>query len=295
MGRAGRRDIIPFSGWTTTATLSTRPALLVSSRVLYHIFDNALYRPRILKSLSAETHLQPYHVAPALQLLPLHPNLVDLRYLAPVSDDLGPQRAITHTSKCIAYVLGRREVRFQHAHRFVGEGFNFLGSIVRGRMQLAPVVRAVGSESSCHVRVTVHGDPDVPGWCGATEPVGDGEWNRLVPLVDLKILRDEDRRWLSTLFSAGRVVAGWSRSVVARLSSDSCLTSSTSSSYRHPLGRVGRRYCVGIFVVLLDGRGQLIDQRCGVFTRDAKSCQVGSDRGRLSTRSDRSSRRLVLG
>ena len=138
-------------------------------------------------------------------------------------------------------------------------------------------------------------DLDVPGRCGSPESVGDGERNRLVPLVDLKVLRYEDRRWLSPLLSACGVVARWSRSVVARLSSDSCLTSSTSSSYRHPLGRVGRRYCIGIFVVLLDGRGQLIDQRDGVFMREAKSRQVGITRGRLSTWSDWSSRRLVLG
>ena len=138
-------------------------------------------------------------------------------------------------------------------------------------------------------------DLDVPGWRWASESVGDGEGYRLVPLVDLKILRDEDRRRLSALLSAGGIVARWSRSSVTRLSSDSCLTSSTSSSYRHPLGRVGRQYCVGIFVVLLDGQGQLIDQRDGVFTREAKSRQVGSNWGRLSTRSDWSLRRLVLG
>ena len=138
-------------------------------------------------------------------------------------------------------------------------------------------------------------DLDVPGWRWASESVGDGEGYRLVPLVDLKILWDEDWRRLPALLSAGGIVARWLRSSIARLSSDSCLTSSTSSSYRHPLGRVGRWYCAGIFVVLLDGRGQLIDQRDGVFTREAKSCQVGSDWGRLLTRSDRSSCRLVLG
>ena len=153
-------------------------------------------------------------------------------------------------------------------------------------MQLAPIVRAIGGESGYDVRVTGHVDPDVAGGRGSPEPVGDGEGNRLVPLIDLKVLRHKDRRLLPALLSAGGIVARWLRSPVARLSSDSCLTSSTSSSYRHPLGRVGRRYRVGIFVVLLDGCGQLIDQRDGIFTREAKSCQVGSDRGRLSTWSD---------
>ena len=138
-------------------------------------------------------------------------------------------------------------------------------------------------------------DLDVADWCGAPELVSDGEGNHLVPLIDLKVLWDEDRCRLLSLISTCGIVARWSRSPIARLSSDSCLTSLTSSSYRHPLGRVGRWYCISIFVVLLDGRGQLIDQHDSVFTREAKSCQVGSEWGRLSTRLDRSSRRLVLG
>ena len=109
-------------------------------------------------------------------------------------------------------------------------------------------------------------DLDESGGGWTTELVGDGEGYRLVPLVDLKILWDEDQRLLSALLLACGIVARWSRSPVARLSSNSCLTSSMSSSYRHPLGRAGTRYCVGIFVVLLDGRGQLINQRDSVFT-----------------------------
>ena len=230
-----------------------------------------------------------------LELLPLHPDPVDLGDLGPVPNDLRPQRSIVHALEHVAHMLGRREVRLQHPHGFVGEGLDFLSPIIGRRVQLAPVVRAVGSESGYHVRVTGHVDPDIPGWCGVPKPVSDGEGYRPIPLVDLKILRDEDRRRLSVLLSACGVVTRWSRGPIARLSSDSVLTSPTSSSYRHPLGRVGRRYCIGIFVVLLDGQGQLIDQRDGVFTREVKSRQVRSDRGRLSTRSDRSSRRLVLG
>ena len=66
MRRAGRRDIIPFSGWTTTATLSSLSALLISSRVLYHVFEDALYRACILEPLVTKTHLQSYHIAPLL-------------------------------------------------------------------------------------------------------------------------------------------------------------------------------------------------------------------------------------
>ena len=170
--------------------------------------------------------------------------------------DRNTQRAITHASERVAHMFGHRKVRFQHPHCFVGERLNLLGPVVGHRVQLAPVVRAVGGESSYDVRVTGHVDLDVSGWRWTPEPVGDGEGYRLVPFIDLKVLQDEDQRRLSTLLPACGVVARWSRSIIARLSSDSCLTSSTSSSYRHPLGRVGRRYCVGIFVVLLDGQGQ---------------------------------------
>ena len=40
----------------------------------------------------------------------------------------------------------------------------------------------------------------------------------------------------------------------------------TSSSYTHPLGSVGRRNRIGIFVVFLDESGQSIDQACGFRT-----------------------------
>ena len=186
-----------------------------------------------------------------------------------------------------------REVGFQHAHCLIGEHFDGLRPIVWRHVQLALVVRAVGGDAGYDVWVTGHVDLDESGRGQMTELVGDGEGYRLVPLVDLKILQDEDWCQLLALLSTCGMVARGSSSSIARLSSDSCLTSSTSSSYHHPLGRVGRRYCIGIFVVLLDGRGQLIDQCDGIFTREAKSRQVGSERGRLSTRLDRSSRRLI--
>ena len=235
------------------ATLSVLPTLLVSSHILYHVFDDALHCTRVLESLSTESHLQPHHITPTLQLFPLHPDLVDLGDLGPISNDLGPQGAITHSAKSITDVYGRWEVRVQHSHGLVGEGFDLLRPIIGCRVQLTPIVRAVGGESSYHVRVTGHVDLDISGGRWMPKSVGDGEEYRLVPLIDLKVLRDKDRRWLPALLSACGVVARWSRSSVARLSSNSCLTSSMSSSYRHPLGRVGRRYRVGIFVVLLYG------------------------------------------
>ena len=283
MGRAGRRDIIPFSGWTTTATLSSLPTLLVSSRVLYHVFNNTLHCARILESLTAETHLQTHHVTPTLQLFPLHSDLIDFGHPGPIPNDLGPQSAILHAAECIANVYGRWEVRIQHPHCFVGEGFNLLRPAVRRRVKLAPIVRAVCGESSYDVRVTGHVNFDVAGWCWASEAVGDGEGYRLVPLVDLKILRDEDRRLLSALLSACGIVARWyavlaknevssyvvdealggldwsccARCRCACISrggrwpyrfgsrNSSRLPSSSSSTYTHPLGRalVGRDEC----------------------------------------------------
>ena len=116
------------------ATLSALPTLLVSSRVLYHVFDNALHRAHLLESLTTETHLQPYHVAPALQLFTLHPDLVDLGDPGPIPNDFGPQRAVAHTSKCVAHMFDCWEVQLQHAHRLVGERFNLLRPIIGRRM-----------------------------------------------------------------------------------------------------------------------------------------------------------------
>ena len=98
-------------------------------------------------------------------------------------------------------------------------------------------------------------DLDVSCGHGMTELVGDGEGYCLVPLVDLEVFRRLEQHMLPALVDvACCVINGWLRSAITGPSSDSCLTSSMSSSYLHPLGRVGRWYSVGIFIVLLDGR-----------------------------------------
>ena len=56
-----------------------------------------------------------------------------------------------------------------------------------------------------------------------------------------------------------------------------------SSSYTHPLGSVGQRNRWGIFVNRLDESGQVIDQRDGFFTAEAKVDHAG---GIVSPRSD---------
>ena len=116
------------------ATLSAWPTLLVSSRVLYHILDDPLHCPRLLEPLATETHFQPYHIAPTLQLFPLHPDLVDLGDLGPVPNDFGPQGMIAHASQGVADMCGCWEVRLQHSHCFIGERFNVLRSVVGCRV-----------------------------------------------------------------------------------------------------------------------------------------------------------------
>ena len=131
---------------------------------------------------------------------------------------------------------------------------------------------------------------DVSGGCWSAKLIGNGEGNCSVPLVDLEVFRCLEQHVLPLLAcrSCG-VVAGWTRCIDSGLFSISRLTSSSSSSYLHPLGRVGQWYGVGIFVILLDGRGRLIDQHDGVFTCEAKSCQVGRERGNSSMPRDWSS------
>ena len=112
------------------ATLSALPALLISSHILYHVFDNALRRARLLESLAAKTHFQTHHVAPTLQLFSLHPDPIDLGHLGSIPNDLRPQRTIVHASEHVAHMLGCRKVRLQHPHCFVGERLDLLGPII---------------------------------------------------------------------------------------------------------------------------------------------------------------------
>ena len=113
--------------------------------------------------------------------------------------------------------------------------------------------------------------------------VSNGEGYHLVPLVDLEVFRHLEQCMLPGLVGgACGVVTGRVRHINAGSSSTSCLTSPSSSSYLHPLGRVGRQYGIGIFIVLLDGHGQLIDQHDSIFTCELKSCQVGRECGSSS-------------
>ena len=84
--------------------------------------------------MSTEAHFQPRKVTPTLQLLPLYMDTVDLCEPSSVLYDLGPQSAVTHAMKRVAYEFRCRKVRFQHPHRLVSECVDGLGSHVRSRV-----------------------------------------------------------------------------------------------------------------------------------------------------------------
>ena len=188
-----------------------------------------------------------------LQLCPLVPDTLNFCKLGLVPNDIGLQGAVPDVLDCIADEVHRWKLGFQHTHGLIGEYVDGLHPCVWCCVQLALVVRAICGESSYDVQVIGHVDLDVPGRCGAAELVGDGEGYRSIPLIDLKVLWYEEWHALLTLHPLRGVVAGRSRDAIARSSCSSCLTLLTSSSYLHPLGRVGRWYCIGIFVILLDG------------------------------------------
>ena len=127
--------------------------------------------------------------------------------------------------------------------------------------------------------------------CWASELVADGEGNHLVPLIDLEIDRRLDWCSLTSPISMGHcgVIAEWARQSDIGSINTSCFTSPSMSSYTHPLGRVGRQYLLGIFIVFLDGTGQLINQCDSVCMCEVKSRQVGMDLGSFSGWPDQSS------
>ena len=120
---------------------------------------------------------------------------------------------------------------------------------------------------------------DVVCWHWATKVVSDGS----ISLIDLKVhwCLEQCSPTNPSCCSHGVVVA-WRVSLRHnRLFSTLHLTSLLMSSYTHPLGRVCWQYFAGIFIVLLDGCGQLINQHDGICTQEAKSHQIMSERGKL--------------
>ena len=103
---AGRRDIIPFSDWTTTATTSSRlpPDVLIS----YHVVQHAVASSCILQTLSAHTHGELKSLLLQLQCLLFL--LVDIQpsHRAPMPHNLRFQRTISDaTDGRIDYVRSR--------------------------------------------------------------------------------------------------------------------------------------------------------------------------------------------
>ena len=81
--------------------------------------------------MSAQPHLQSYHVAPTLQFRLLSSDLVNLRKLSLVADDFGLQSAVTDATYCVTDVVHCWKLWFQHTHRLISEHIDRLGAGVR--------------------------------------------------------------------------------------------------------------------------------------------------------------------
>ena len=115
--------------------------------------------------------------------------------------------------------------------------------------------------------------------------VGDGEGNVSGPDVSLESGWGAFF-WRQVLMRRAACCRVWWRTslYVDELLGVATASPVPSSSYTHPLRSVGWRNRSGIFVDRLDESGQVIDQRDGFFTAEAK---VDHARGIVSPRSDR--------
>ena len=287
MLRAGRRDIIPFSGWTTTATTSSRlpPDVLIS----YHIVQHAVASPCILQTLPTHTQVELEPLLLQLQCLLLL--LVDVQpsHRAPVPHNLRFQRTIPDATNGRIDYVRRWVIAIEHAEGTVRHVLDRLVVVGCG-VKLGTVVSAVECESTYDVRISGHMYLNEPRWCRDAMLVSDGEGDEIFPYVV-----DESFGGLNRYCCASRCCAriSWGGRWPYRFGSrnSSRLPSSSSSTYTHPLGRslVGRdecwrRYFDGIFVVFIDESGNLSRQRGDVRVREANSGHVGMWR---SGRSDK--------
>ena len=142
-------------------------------------------------------------------------------------------------------------------------------------MKLGAVVSAGESESSYDIWIRGHVDLDEPGWSRDSVFVGDGEWDEVFPDIV-----DESLGWFEGCCCAWCRCTSVSREgrwlYRFRLRNSSCLSSSSSSAYTHPLRRPfirwderGCRYFNGIFVVFIDKSGNLSCQRGDVCMHEA--------------------------
>ena len=160
--------------------------------------------------------------------------------------------------------------------------------VVGCSMELGSVVSAGKRESTYDVRISGHVNLNVPRWRRDAMFVGNGEWDEVLAYVV-----DESFGGFDWYHCASRccVRISWGGRWPYRLGSRNAsrLSSSSSSTYTHPLGRPfvcgdewGRRYFDGIFVVFVDESGNLSCQRGDVRVCETNSGHLGMWRaGRL--------------
>ena len=177
MLRAGRRDIIPFSGWTTTATTSSRlpPDMLIS----YHIVQHAVASPCILQTLSAHTHGELESLLLQLQRLLLL--LVDVHpsHRAPVPHNFCFQRTIAHATEGRINYVCRRVIAIEHSEGAVGNVLDRLVVVGCG-VKLGTVISAGECKATYDVRISGHVYLNVPRWGRDAMLVGDGEGDEIL-------------------------------------------------------------------------------------------------------------------
>ena len=192
---------------------------------------------------------------------------------------LGGQCAVVDRGDGHIYMLVPWEVGCEHPHGYVSEGFDRLVHVVDWRgVQLPPIDR---SSEGCMGQdvgvVSTHVNLDIPGRDFASLLVSDVEQDEGSPPV---VFKPRGRRRRCTRWSL--IVGTWD---MDGGDSGSGVDSSTwSSLYTHPLGRVGRWKHSSIFVVFLDEAGQSIDQRCGFCMVEVNVDHVSGWKG---SRSDR--------
>ena len=148
-------------------------------------------------------------------------------------------------------------------------------------MELGAIVSTGERKSTYDVRISGHVNLDEPCWGWDAVLVGDGEGDEVVPDVV-----DESLGWFERYCCASshctRISWGGRWPYRFGLHNSSCLPSSSSSAYAHPLGRPficwderGCRYFDGIFVVFIDESGNLSCQHGDVRKREMNSGHFG--------------------
>ena len=199
------------------------------------------------------------------------------------------QGSIADASYCSVNCISHRVIAVEHAQCTVRDALD--RCVVVGRcMQLGAIVSTSERESTYYVRVSHHVDLDEPCRRQDSMFIGDGEGDKIRPdVVDEPFWWVE---WHHRLRCCCMCVSRGGRwPYQLGLCNSSCLPSSSSSLYSHPLGRPficwderGCWYFDSIFVVFINELGNLSCQCCNVRMHEANSghfsmwCVWGSDK-----------------